>query len=303
MSVSIADGLDRFKESLIQLRPTREVCHLVVSFLSEVLQPERLGIYLWDEEDGAFTVWPEQADVIQRIMIFDPFLQYLTEHDGIYRREDFDESTGAEAASINVEARRFFDEVHGDLLMPLVLNQSMVGILFVRARRQPTAEIFPILHEIRALAVMALSNSILYARLEGILGHLEDKVQERTRELEMTQSQLVQSEKMAMLGVMVAGIAHEINTPASVINGGVDNVEKSLRFLLTNLQAIVRIMPAEHQESLARVVNRVGMVVSGGAYRRVRDAFKRKRALAAELETRQVPEARDLAAYLVENES
>ena len=301
MSVNIADGLDRFKESLIQLRPTREVCHLVVSFLSDALQPERIGIYLWDEDRGAFTVWPDQTDVIQRIMIFDPFLVYLTDHDGICTRDDFAGNTEGHPAPIPAEARRFFDQVDADLLMPLVLNQSMVGILFVRARRQPAADVFPILQEIRALAVMALSNSILYARLEGILGHLEEKVRERTRELEMAQSQLVQSEKMAMLGVMVAGIAHEINTPASVINGGVDNVEKSLRFLLTNLQTIVRLMPVGNQESLARVVNRVGMVVSGGAYRRVRDSFRRKRALAIQLETRSVPESKNLAEYLVEN--
>ncbi len=301
MGLEVTESLDRFKASLIQLRPTREVCHLVVSFLSDILRPERIGIYLWDEDRGAFTVWPEQPDVIQRIMIFDPFLLYLTEHDGIYMREDFVEEGPPERAPIRRDAVRFFDQVNADLLMPLVLNQSMVGILFVRARRQPTAEILPVLQEIRALAVMALSNSILYARLEGILGHLEEKVRERTRELETAQSQLVQSEKMAMLGVMVAGIAHEINTPASVINGGVDNVEKSLRFLLGNLQSIVRLVPAEHQESLARVVNRVGMVVSGGAFRRVRDAFRRKRALQAILEERNIPEARNLAVYLVEN--
>ncbi len=54
---------------------------------------------------------------------------------------------------------------------------------------------------------------------------LEDKVNERTSELkktiselENTQSQLIQSEKMASLGELTAGIAHEIQNPMNFIN-------------------------------------------------------------------------------------
>jgi two-component system, NtrC family, sensor kinase len=46
---------------------------------------------------------------------------------------------------------------------------------------------------------------------------LEGKVAERTRELEQIQAQLVRSEKLASLGELVAGIAHEINNPLTGI--------------------------------------------------------------------------------------
>ncbi len=65
---------------------------------------------------------------------------------------------------------------------------------------------------------ISIENSILYENLEG-------KVQERTLEIEKTlaelkaaQALLIQSEKMASLGELTAGIAHEIQNPLNFVN-------------------------------------------------------------------------------------
>ena len=79
--------------------------------------------------------------------------------------------------------------------------------------------------------------------------NLEGMIENRTKELELTkeratkayldleasQKQLVQSDKMITLGTMVAGVAHEINTPLGAIKANSENILESLRTLIQKI--------------------------------------------------------------------
>jgi len=91
----------------------------------------------------------------------------------------------------------------------------------------------------------AIENARLYSEVRAFSENLELKVRERTAELEhakgeiehalrelgAAQGALLHSERMAALGMLVAGIAHEVNSPAAAVQGLVDALQDTVRRL------------------------------------------------------------------------
>jgi two-component system, NtrC family, sensor kinase len=94
----------------------------------------------------------------------------------------------------------------------------------------------------RSFSSMVSQLQTSFSQLATYNENLESQVQERTQELsntltdlQQTQTQLIQSEKMSSLGQMVAGIAHEVNNPIGFVHGNLEYAEVYVKQLLEHI--------------------------------------------------------------------
>jgi PAS domain S-box-containing protein len=108
-----------------------------------------------------------------------------------------------------------------------------------------------------------------------------DELAKTNQELRDTQSQLVQSEKMAALGMLVAGIAHEINTPVGAINS-MHSTSKRAFAKLKELLVDIHLDDEQARiktEKIISVIEEANKVISSGS-ERVMNIVRRLRSFA-----------------------
>ena len=100
---------------------------------------------------------------------------------------------------------------------------SMGGVDFITKPFQ--------VEEVLARVETHLSRVFLQKKLQA----KNEELSKTLQQLQATQNQLIQSEKMAALGQLIAGIAHEINTPLGAIRSSIENIAN---FLNQNIEQL-----------------------------------------------------------------
>ncbi len=141
------------------------------------------------------------------------------------------------------------------IIVPLYQMQNLTGVIVLLSyqKREFSEEL-----EILEAVSSQLSNAVARAELYRKNIQTVQELKAALNELKETQVQLINSEKMASLGQLVAGIAHEINTPAASIKsnngiaakllGSIENGE--LKEMLTDMNEI-------DKEAISRINNLV----------------------------------------------
>lgn len=164
---------------------------------------------------------------------------------------------------------------------PLVANGRRIGVVTVQSHRADAYDDrdLEVFRSAAAYAAIALANADAFAAAEQARADAARALQE----LHQAEAQLVHSEKMAALGQLIAGVAHEINTPIGAIKSSGRNITDCLGETLTGLPRLLDQLDPGQRRSFGALVERAtgprDMLSTREERTLVRDATARLEAL------------------------
>jgi len=157
-------------------------------------------------------------------------------------------------------------EVRSMISIPLRAKGEVIGVLNVvdAAPDHFSSEELLLLEPIAAAAAIAIENARLYAtaqqeiaermQAEQALLVAHNELKQTLDHLQRTQSQLIESEKMAALGQLIAGIAHEINSPLAAIRSSIESIAGTLAHTIEQLPEFLLSLSPEQREQFFAMI-------------------------------------------------
>ncbi|MBD2501883.1 GAF domain-containing sensor histidine kinase [Anabaena azotica] len=229
---------------------TKEVCQLI--------KADRVSVYRFDTDWGGEFVgdfeaasphWLNESKIGVNLVWNDTYLQKT--EGGRYRYN--------ETLAVDDVYRMGFTQCHLDnleqyqirafVLAPIFFGQKLWGLLatyqHTGSRQWQPSEV-NFLTQIAAQLGVALQQAELLTQTQ----QQAEKLTQTLHNLQQTQTQLIQTEKMSSLGQLVAGVAHEINNPVNFIYGNLSHVREYAEDLLTMLELYQQEFPTPSEEIL-----------------------------------------------------
>jgi signal transduction histidine kinase len=198
-----------------------ETLELILQGVAKGIGFDRVRLYLLDEEKKQLVCKVAVGVVKEKIQNLS--LPYDREDNMVSRaimdRQPFIVEDASRDPRVNLDLISFLD-VKSFAVVPLLSRNKVLGGIaadnlitqtLITEKKLQSLNIFA------NQAALALENALMYEELKAFSSQLEDRVRKASARLEETQRQLFQSEKLAALGKLSAGIAHEIRNPLTSI--------------------------------------------------------------------------------------
>jgi len=238
------------------------ILQAIVREIRQLLNTDRVIIYQFNSEgEGEVTFEDVNSDLPSVLGIKGPSNCFPDEYSRLYFRGRTRAMNNAASADLSACHREFLQsmQVQANLVVGVKMGERLWGLLIAHQCLAPrdwqTTEI-DLLEQLAAQAAVAIQQAELYEQSRAAEAQATAKavlLEQTLIELQETQTQLVQTEKMSSLGQLVAGVAHEINNPVNFIYGNLAHASNYTEDLLTLVQTYQQHYPQPVPEIQSRI--------------------------------------------------
>jgi signal transduction histidine kinase/putative methionine-R-sulfoxide reductase with GAF domain len=221
---------------LMETMDIEEILRLVLEGVTKNIGFDRARLYLVNEKrnilECKMAVGIDEEKIKGIMLRLDPEDSVVAR--SVFEKKPFVIPDAKKDPRINPFLREKFN-LHSLLVVPLLAKEKAWGAIaadFMEPNKNITQEALESVMTFSQQAGLAIHNAFMYQELKAFSQQMEEKIEKTTADLRKAETQLIRSEKLAALGQLAAGIAHEIRNPLTSIN--------------ILIHSLIENLPAEH---------------------------------------------------------
>ncbi|MBE9121837.1 GAF domain-containing protein [Tychonema sp. LEGE 07199] len=257
-SLDFARVLTRVRDQIRSTLDLKTILQTIVREVRVLLDTDRTVIYQFTAaKQGEVVVEAVRGEWESILGLKSPQECFPEGSDCFYRAGRVRAINDIETEDLTPCHREFLEklQVRGSLIVPMMgTDTECWGLLIAHECSAPrvwqTAE-QELLQHLASQAAIAIHQAELYQESLNAATADRDKAEQLAKtltELNNTQAQLIQTEKMSSLGQLVAGVAHEINNPVNFIYGNLSHASEYSKDLLCLVELYRQHYPNPHPE-------------------------------------------------------